>query len=164
MSTTEEDAQAGFRAHVLDLLRGRNAHLDFATALQDLKEIDRGRKPAGSPHTIWQLVEHLRIAQDDILQFSKDARHASPKWPEGYWPASEAPADNAAWEASLAEFRHDLRAFSDLIADPKNDLLTPLPHAPEHQTLLREALVLADHNSYHLGQIVTVRKTLESEL
>jgi hypothetical protein len=161
--STEKDSQASLRAHVLDLLRGRNAHLDFDTALKDLPEAYRGRRPAGSPHTIWQLVEHLRLAQVDILEFSRDARHASPKWPEGYWPESEAPVNTAAWKESLAAFHRDQRAFADLIADPKNDLLTPLKHAPEQQTLLREALVLADHNSYHLGQIVTARKTLEAE-
>jgi hypothetical protein len=162
MSSTQSDPQSSLRAHVLDLLRGRNAHLDFESALKDLQEADRGRKPAGSPHTIWQLVEHLRIAQLDILEFSRDARHLSPKWPEEYWPESEAPTNDAAWEGSLAEFRRDQRAFSDLIADQQNDLFALLPNAPGEQTLLREALLLADHNGYHLGQIVTTRKILEA--
>ena len=162
MSPSPKDPQSPLRAHLLDLLRGRNAHLDFEAALKDLPASDQGRKPAHSPHTIWQLVEHLRIAQLDILEFSKDARHPSPKWPEGYWPASEMPADGAAWDAALSDFRHDQRAFSDLVADPQNDLFAPLANAPNEQTLLREALLLADHNSYHLGQIVTVRKSLEA--
>ncbi len=160
--TNDSQELSSLRAHLLDLLRGRNAHLDLETALKDLPEAFRGQKPEGSPHTIWQLVEHLRIAQLDILEFSRDARHPSPRWPEEYWPASDQPANSAAWEASLASFKSDQRAFADLIAESQNDLLSPLKNAPKEQTLLREALLLADHNSYHLGQIVTVRKTLEA--
>src|SRR5437870_5365390 len=119
----------------------------------------RGAKPPGVPHTPWRLLEHLRIAQWDILEFTRDPHHVSPPWPEGYWPASDAPPDDGAWDRSVAAFRADLRAMQDLVADPATDLFTPLPHG-EGQTALREALLVADHNAYHLGQLVVVRRLL----
>jgi hypothetical protein len=154
------DSQSGLRTHLLDLLGGGNAHADFDSTIKDFPVDQRGKKPSGAPHTAWQLLEHLRLAQLDILEFSRDARHKSPAFPDGYWPDSEAPPSDSAWDTSVAHFHRDAKAFSGLIADPKNDLLAPLSHAPEHQTLLREALVLADHNSYHAGQIVLLRRLL----
>jgi DinB family protein len=111
------------------------------------------------PHTPWRLVEHLRIAQRDILEFTRNPRHVSPPWPEGYWPVGDAPPDDAAWNRSVAGFRADLQAMQDLVADPATDLFAPLPHG-EGQTVLREALLVADHNAYHLGQMVVVRRLL----
>ncbi len=152
----ESDA---LRQHLLDLLRGRNAHADFDTAMADFPSRLRGVKPADAPYTAWQLLEHMRIAQWDILEFSRDAKHKSPAWPEGYWPRTEAPPAAAAWNNSLRSFRADLKAMAKLVADKKTDLFAPIPHGTG-QTILREALLVADHNSYHLGQIVLLRRLL----
>ena len=122
----------------------------------------RGRKPPGAPHTPWQLLEHMRIAQWDILRFSVDAKHASPKWPEGYWPENDTPPNEKTWKESVRQFFADLDAICELVRDPKRDLFARIPHGTG-QTLLREALLLADHNAYHLGQLVMVRKSLENK-
>jgi uncharacterized damage-inducible protein DinB len=147
------------RDHLLELLRGGHAHLKLDKAIADLPPELRGAKASGLPHTVWQLLEHLRLAQWDILEFSRDPKHASPDWPAGYWPKTEAPADNAAWEKSLESFHRDLQAMQDLVADPKTDLFAKIPWG-DGQTVLREAMMLADHNAYHLGQIVSVRQAL----
>ena len=147
------------REHVLSLLRGGGAHLDFDAAIADLPAELRGARVAGVPHTPWRLLEHMRLAQWDILEFSRSPRHVSPPFPEGYWPAGDAPPDDGAWDRSVAAFRAELRAMQDLVADPATDLFTPLPHG-EGQTVLREALLVADHNAYHLGQLVVVRRLL----
>jgi uncharacterized damage-inducible protein DinB len=152
----ESDA---LRQHLLDLLRGRNAHADFDTSVTDFPSRLRGVKPPGAPYTAWQLLEHMRIAQLDILEFSRSAKHKSPAWPEGYWPKSEAPPNAAAWNNSLRSFRADLKAMAKLVADKKTDLFAKIPHG-SGQTILREALLIADHNSYHLGQIVLLRRLL----
>ncbi len=159
---TTDSNQSALRAHVLDLLRGDNAHADFDKALAGLSPADRGNKAAGSPFTAWQLLEHLRISQLDILEFSRNGKHKSPKWPDDYWPKSEVPPNEDAWDVSAAHFRRDHETFTKLIADPERDLLAPIAHAPDGQTLLREALVLADHNSYHIGQIILIRKFLDA--
>jgi uncharacterized damage-inducible protein DinB len=152
----ESDA---LRQHLLDLLRGHNAHADFDSTVADLPSRLRGVKPEGAPHTAWQLLEHMRIAQWDILEFSRNAKHKSPPWPEGYWPKSEAPPNAAAWNNSLRSFRADLKAMAKLVADKKTDLFAKIPHG-SGQTILREALLVADHNSYHLGQMVLLRRLL----
>ncbi len=156
------DPQSAFRTQLLELLRNENSHAGFDSAVDGMPVSAQGNKVAGSPHTPWQLLEHLRIAQLDILEFSRNGRHKSPKWPEGYWPKTETPPNEAAWDASVQNFHRDLKEFTDLIADPDTDLTKPIEHAPKGQTLLREALVLADHNSYHLGQIVLIRKMLDA--
>ena len=153
------DQMGTLREHLLYLLRGGGAHLDFEKAIAGLPAELRGRKPPGLPHTPWRLLEHLRIAQWDILEFSRNPRHISPPFPEGYWPQGDAPPDPDAWDSSVAAFRSDLRAMQDLVADPATELFTPLPHG-EGQTVLREALLVADHNAYHLGQLVVVRRLL----
>lgn len=147
------------RQHVLDLLRGRNAHADFDTAVADFPSRLRGVKPPGAPYTAWQLLEHMRIAQWDILEFSRDAKHKSPQWPEGYWPKTETPPNAAAWNNSLRSFRADWKAMAKLVADKKTDLFAKIPHG-NGQTVLREALLVADHNAYHLGQMVLLRRLL----
>ena len=152
----ESDA---LRQHLLDLLRGRNAHADFDTVVADFPSRMRGVKPPGAPHTAWQLLEHMRIAQSDILEFSRDAKHKSPAWPEGYWPKTEAPPSAASWNNSLRSFRADLKAMAKLLADKKTDLFAQIPHGTG-QTILREVLLVADHNSYHLGQLVLLRRLL----
>jgi hypothetical protein len=153
------DRDKVLREHVLYLLRGGGAHLDFEAAITDLPVALRGAKPAGVPHTPWRLLEHLRIAQWDILEFCRIPHHVSPPFPDGYWPAGDAPPDPQAWEQSVAAFRADLRAMQDLVTDPATDLFAPIPHGTG-QTILREALLVADHLSYHLGQLVVVRRAL----
>jgi hypothetical protein len=147
------------REQLLSALGGDQSHLDFASALNDFPADLRGHKPVGAPHTAWQLLEHLRIAQRDILDFSRNRKHQSPKWPEGYWPDEEMPADAQAWDASVEAFKKDTRTFARLIQGEDQDLFKPFAHG-DGQNLLREALVLAAHNSYHLGQLVFLKKTL----
>jgi hypothetical protein len=155
----KKDRDHQLREHVLYLLRGGGAHLDFDAALADLPVKLRGARPKGVPHTPWRLLEHMRIAQRDILEFSRNPKHVSPKWPDGYWPKGDAPPSSAAWKRSLAAFRADLAAMQKLVADPKTDLFARIPHG-DGQTILREALLVADHNAYHLGQLVVVRRAL----
>jgi hypothetical protein len=147
------------REHLLYLLRGGGAHLDFEKAVAGLPPELRGVRPAGLPHSPWRLLEHLRLAQWDILEFCRNPRHVSPPFPEGYWREGDAPPDAGAWDRSVNAFRSDLRSVEALVADPASDLFARLPHG-EGQTLLREALLVADHNAYHLGQLVVVRRLL----
>ena len=148
------------RTHVINLLTKAEAHVDVRGTLEDFPAGLRGKKPEGAPHTPWQLLEHIRIAQWDILEFSLKAKHNSPKWPEGYWPSSDKPKTAKAWEQSVRKFLADMDAVCAFVHDPKRDLFAPIPHG-SGQTLLREALLVADHNAYHLGQIVMVRRILE---
>jgi hypothetical protein len=147
------------RKHLLELLRGGHAHLDFNAALADLPSSLRGAKAPGQPHTPWRILEHMRIAQWDILEFSGNPGHVSPKWPEGYWPKTDAPPSEAAWTKCIDDFRRDQKAMEDLVADPKTDLLARISHG-KGQTVFREALLVADHNAYHLGQLVMLRRCL----
>lgn len=153
------DRDAGLRHHLLELLHGGHAHADFGTAVRNLAPALRGKRPKDAEHSPWEIVEHLRIAQKDILEFSRDAKHKSPDWPSGYWPATGAPPDEKAWDKSVRAFRRDLKAMCDLIADPATDLYARLAHG-DGQTMLREALLVADHNAYHLGELVLVRRLL----
>ena len=150
---------ATLRQHLVDLLKQSAAHIDFAAAVADLPEKLRGKKPRGVPHSPWRIVEHMRIAQWDILEFSRDPRHVSPEFPGGYWPESDAPPTQAAWDETIAAFQADLQAMCDLVADPATDLFAPIPHG-DGQTILREAHLIADHNAYHLGQLIVVRRAL----
>ena len=147
------------REQVLSLLRGGQAHASFDDVIKDLPAKLRGAKPDGAPHTAWQLLEHMRIAQWDILEFSRNAKHASPQWPEGYWPKTEKPPSDAAWKKSISSFKKDLAAMQKLVEDPKTDLYTKIPHGTG-QNILREALLAADHNAYHIGQLVLLRRLL----
>ncbi len=153
------DKDRALRDHLLELLRGGSAHLDFEKAIGGLAPELRGAKAPGLPHTVWQLLEHLRLAQWDILDFSRNSGYAMMKWPDDYWPSTEAPPDEEAWNRSLEAFRQDLQAMQDLVADPEIDLYAKIPWG-DGQTILREALLVADHNAYHLGQIVSVRQAL----
>jgi len=153
------DQTASLREHLLYLLRGSGAHLDFEKAIAGLPPELRGARPAGVPHSPWRLLEHLRIAQWDILRFCIDPQHVSPAFPDGYWPQGDAPPEPGAWQRSIESFRADLRAMQELVANPATDLFAPLPHG-QGQTVLREALLVADHNAYHLGQLVVIRRLL----
>lgn len=153
------DADKSLRDHLVWLLEKGHAHLTFSDAVANVPAEDQGRKPPGIPHTPWRLLEHLRICQWDILEFSRHRDHVSPEFPDGYWPASEGPAEAADWERSITEFERDLQAMIDLVQDPATDLHAPIPHG-QGQTILREALLTADHNAYHVGQLVLVRRAL----
>lgn len=148
------------RDHALELLAGGHAHVGFDRAVDGWPEALRGASAEGLPYTAWQLLEHLRIAQRDIVDYSRSPDHVSPPWPEGYWPPSATPPDPTAWEASVAAFRAELEAMKALMADPERDLLVPFPWSDKGHTLLREALLLADHNAYHVGQLVVLRRVL----
>ncbi len=150
---------SALRGQLLALLEGGHAHATFDDAVRGIPLERIGIRPNHAPHSAWELLEHIRIAQYDILQFSQSADYESPKWPEGYWPESAAPKDAGQWQRSIESFRADLDAFKRLIADPSQDLNAPFPWG-DGQTLLREALLIADHNSYHLGQLVLVRRLL----
>jgi len=147
------------REHVLYLLNGGGAHTRFDDVVKDMPENLRGVKPSGLPHSAWMLLEHLRLAQWDILAFSRTSKHTSPAWPKGYWPKTEAPPSTAAWNKSIQQFRKDLKTMQDLVANPRTDLYARIPWG-DGQTILREALLVADHNAYHLGQIVDLRRLL----
>jgi hypothetical protein len=153
------DKDKALRDHLLELLRGGSAHLDFHSAIADLPPALQGAKPPHVPHTPWRLLEHMRLAQRDILEFSRNPKHVSPEFPDGYWPKEEAPPHPDAWAHSVAAFQFDLQAMCDLVADPRVDLFARIPHG-DGQTILREALLAADHNAYHLGQMVVVRRAL----
>ena len=152
------DDQA-LRQHLVNLLREGHAHATFESAIADLPAALRGKKPAGASHSTWEILEHLRIAQWDILEFSRNAKHVSPDFPSGYWPKSVAPPSEAAWNKAVKAFQADKDAIQKLILDPATDLLARIPHG-DGQTILREALLLADHNAYHLGELVLLRRLL----
>jgi hypothetical protein len=143
------------------LLKGGGAHVHFMDALEGFPEAKRGTYAQGLPHTAWQLLEHARIAQWDILEFSRNPKHVSPEFPEGYWPKTPAPQSEEGWNDSMFAFRRDLREMIRLVENPRTDLHALISHG-DGQTILREALVLADHNSYHLGQLVDLRRALGS--
>jgi DinB superfamily len=147
------------REHLFELLKGGSAHAGYDDAVKDLPEKLRGVKPDGLPHSAWMLLEHLRIAQQDILQFSRNPKYKTPKWPDDYWPKTAAPPSNAAWNKSVQQFRKDLKTMQDLVANPKTDLYARIPWG-DGQTILREALLVADHNAYHIAQLIDVRRLL----
>ena len=157
--STEKDGS--LREHLLYLLRGGGAHADFESVISDFPVELINRKAPGVPYTPWQLLEHMRIAQWDILEFSRDASHVSPAWPEGYWPAPGADGDGAAWEKSAEAFRAGLKELTGLVEGDSTDLYARIPHG-DGQTVLREALLVADHNAYHLGVLVTLKRVLEA--
>lgn len=145
------------REHLVYLLGGGGAHATFDDAVKDMPEKLRGVKSDGLPHSAWMLLEHLRLAQWDILEFSTNPKYQPHEWPKDYWPVSEAPPNAVAWDESIRKFRQDLRAIESLIENPKTDLYARIPWG-EGQTILREALLVADHNAYHIAQLVDVRR------
>ena len=147
------------REHVLYLLNGGGAHLSFDAAIKNLPTDLRGKRPRGVPHSPWEILEHMRIAQWDILEFSRNPKHVSPEFPGGYWASDPAPPNARAWNKSVAAFRADLKSMADLVANESTDLFARIPHG-EGQTILREALLVADHNAYHFGQLLLVRRLL----
>ena len=151
--------ERALREHLVYVLEGGGAHVHFMDAIEGFPEAKRGAFIAGLPHTGWQLLEHSRIAQWDILEFSRNPRHVSPGFPEGYWPKTPGPPDEAAWDKARDAFRRDLGEMISLVKNPKTDLYARIPHG-QGETILREALLVADHNAYHLGQLVDLRRAL----
>ncbi len=147
------------RNHLFELLRGGNAHPGFDEVVRGWPARLQGHKPAGAPHTPWEVLEHMRIAQWDILEFSRNPRHVSPRFPDGYWPPTPKPPGRSAWAASVRAFRRDLGAMQTLVRKPSTDLFAPISHG-DGQTILREALLVADHNAYHLGHLMALRRFL----
>ncbi len=149
------------REQLIDLLQSGHAHQAFDEAVDAVPVAVRGKRPAGSPHSPWELLEHIRIAQWDIVEYSRNPAHVSPEFPGGYWPASPEPPTEGAWDESMAKFRADRATFSEWIGDPSTDLLAAIPHGTA--TVLGQVLLTADHNTYHLGQLVLVRRMLSGE-
>lgn len=152
------DTNKSLRKHLIKMLEGGEAHATFDDAVANIPAAVQGKIPKGAEHSPWQLLEHLRIAQLDILEFAINPKHKSPKWPEGYWPMAE-PPDDKAWDKSVQAFRSDMKRFTKLLADDSRDLFAKIPHG-DGQTILRQALLAGDHNAYHLGQLVLVRRLL----
>jgi hypothetical protein len=155
----KNDHDKALRKQLVELLTGGQAHAKFEEAVADLPAKLRGQKPKSMPHSPWMLLEHLRITQEDILDFSRDPKYVAPKWPEGYWPKTVAPPNASAWNKSIAAFHKDVKAMQALISNPNTDLFVRIPWG-EGQTILREALLAADHNAYHIAQLVDVRRLL----
>jgi hypothetical protein len=147
------------RHQLVALLKGDQAHADFDSSIGDWPIQLAGVKVANFPHTAWMLLEHMRLAQWDLLEFSRNPKYVARKWPEEYWPTSEAPPSEKAWTASIAAFKKDLKTVEDLVTNSKTDLHWQIPWG-DGQTILREILLVADHNSYHLGQLVMLRKSI----
>jgi len=147
------------REHLLKLLEGGHAHVTFEAAVKGLPVALRGKRPKGAEHSPWEILEHIRIATWDILEFSRDGKHISPKWPDGYWPKSPEPPNEKAWVKSVQAVNADIQAMSKLVAADSTDLYAPIPHG-DGQTIMREALLIADHNAYHIGEMVLVRRLL----
>ena len=151
--------EKALRDQLVKLLDWNEAHVPFDKAVNGIPASKRGIVPAGWEHSLWQLVEHIRMAQDDILEFSVSAKYKAKKWPDEYWPTSPAPRDAAAWTRSLASIRKGRKAMQTLARNPRIDLAAAIPHGTG-QTYLREILLVAAHNSYHIGQIVALRRQL----
>jgi hypothetical protein len=147
------------REHLVKLLKGGDAHADFEKAIHRFPVEARGKRPKGAEHSPWEVLEHLRIALWDILDFSRNPNYKAREWPREYWPETQAPPNASAWNRSVKAFQKDLQAMCDLVADENANLYAKIPHG-DGQTILREALVAADHNAYHLGELVLLRRQL----
>ncbi len=153
------NSERHLREQLVYLLKGGGAHVHFMDALDGFPPAKYGTFADALPHTGWQLLEHARLAQWDILEFSRNPKHVSPPFPGGYWPKTPAPANDQAWDESVAAFQRDLQDMVHLVQNPQTDLFAKIPHG-DGQTVLREALLLADHHAYHLGQLVDLRRAL----
>ena len=147
------------RKHLVELLDGGHAHATFDQVIKDFPAKFRGEIPPGLKHSAWMLLEHMRIAQWDILDFSRNPKYKALKWPGEYWPNSPGPANAVEWEKSIQSFHEDLDAMKKLVSDAKTDPFAKIKWG-EGQTILREAMLIADHNSHHLGQLIDVRRAL----
>jgi len=156
------DENQDLRKRLDYFLSGKGAHIGLEKVLLDYPEEYRGKTHPAIPYSAWQLLEHMRIAQWDILEFSINKDHESPEWPAGYWPAEQNPPSKDSWDASVQQFFRDLKKMQKLVDNPATDLHSNIPHG-SGQNILREALLVADHNAYHLGQLVMLKKILESD-
>ena len=148
------------REHVLNLLKMKGAHMSFDDAVADFPEHLINTCPPNVAYTPWHLLEHLRIAQWDILEYARNPQHVSPQWPVGYWPARDAKTNMAGWNQSIQQFRCDLNDMQVMVSDPNTDLYAPIPHGYDGHTILREALLMADHNAYHVGELAILRQVM----
>lgn len=149
------------RKQLLSLLKGGHAHMSFDQAVADFPAAHFNDRLPHVPYTFWHLLEHIRIAQWDILEFVRNPKHTSPPWPEGYWPNRDAEADSARWKKTIESFRADLNAILSMVEDPDTDLYAPLPHAKDYN-VLREVLLVADHNAYHIGEFAALRGVMDA--
>ena len=147
------------REQLLALIDGRGAHMPFDAAVADFPDDAINRYPPNVAYTPWHLLEHIRIAQRDILDYMRDRAYLAPAWPEEYWPARDATATPVEFAATIADFRADRASLHDLVADPATDLLAPIPNTPGH-TILREARLVGDHNAYHIGEFAILRQVM----
>jgi hypothetical protein len=160
MSQSSKDQS--LRDHLLYVLKGEGAHISFEDLTADFPVEKCGERIEGLPYTAWQVLEHIRIAQWDILEFSRNGKHVSPKWPEGYWPAPDEVGNEQLWNQSVEKFRDDLKQMEALAGDSTRDLFAKIPHG-SGQTILREALLVADHNAYHLGALAVMGRILKGK-
>jgi len=158
---TKDQKDESIRKHVVNLLREGGAHQSFEDFVGSFPADLCNRKIDGLPYTPWQVLEHMRLAQWDILEFSRDASHVSPEFPKGYWPESEELGSRALWQKTVDEFRGDIKQMEALVEDPSTDLYAKIPHG-DGQTILREALLIADHNAYHLGALAVMARIVKS--
>jgi hypothetical protein len=149
------------RQQLLALINGAQAHMTFDMIVEDMPLAAANTKPPHFNYTPWHLVEHMRIAQHDILEFVLDPDYKSPPWPEGFWPEEDEMTDEAGWQKSVVGYLKELRRVEELIRAPKTDFFAPIPHAPDY-TIFREILLVADHNAYHLGELITLRQVLNA--
>ena len=149
------------RQQLLSLLVGGNAHMKFDQAVADFPLDNINTKPLNVSHSAWQLLEHIRIAQWDILEFILDPDHESPQWPQGYWPSEDEITDKNGWDKTIREIRKDIKTFQDLVANPATDLTAPIPHTRDY-TILREVLLVSDHNAYHIGEFAILRQVMDN--
>jgi hypothetical protein len=156
MATTDQT----LRDHLISLLRGGSAHISFDDFVADFPVASCGEKIEGLPYTAWQVLEHLRLAQWDILEFSRDPKHVSPEFPSGYWPKPDQVGDETLWQQTIEGFREDMNQMEELIGAESTDLFAGIPHG-DGQTILREALILADHNAYHLGALAVIGRMVK---
>jgi hypothetical protein len=147
------------RRELLALLEGVNAHMSFAEVVADFPLEHINSKPTHTPYSIWHFVEHIRIAQWDILEFIRNPRHVSPDYPEGYRPRPTEKTDERGWRKSIDAVLADLEALQDIVRDPKTDFFAPISHAPDY-TIFREILLAADHNAYHIGELAVLRQVM----
>ena len=155
----KKDSDRVLRQHLIYLLTDGGAHAKFDDVIAAVPAKLRGQTPSDMPHSPWMLLEHMRIAQRDILEFTRNPKYKAPAWPDDYWPSTETPPSATAWDESVKYFRKDLKSLENLIANPETDLFAKIPWG-DGQTIFREALLVADHNAYHLGQLVDVTRLL----
>jgi len=159
-NTQESSNDQSLRDHLLSVLREGNAHISFDDFIAGFPAAACDQKIEGLPYTPWQVLEHMAVAQWDILEFCRASNHVSPKWPEGYWPKPERLGNQELWKETVEKFRHDLNQMIDLVADPATNLFAKIPHG-DGQTVLREALLVADHNAYHLGALAVMHRIVK---